>query len=62
MLFLLSLPGAHPEDEVYPYVRISSINSSEFLVSIHLDWVPFQEFKLRIENTNLTALSLSVGK
>ena len=37
-----------------------SPNSSEFLVSIHFYWLPFQV--LRIEHMNLTALGQSVGK
>ena len=38
-----------------------SIPNQEFLVSIHFCWVAFQEFKLKIEHMNLTALSLKVG-
>ena len=32
-------------------------NSSEFLVSSYFCWVPFRDFKLRIEHMNLTAES-----
>ena len=53
MCFTNSLPN-------HDFTR--SPNSSEFFVSIHLCWLPFQELKLRIEHMNLTALRQSVGK
>ena len=57
MMLFVFLQGSIPNQD---YAR--NPTSSEFLVSIHFGWVPFQEFKLRIEHMNLTVLSLKVGK